>query len=496
MPNATDHFADWRVQLAGVLCLALGVRLATYGLFAGLLHPDEVFQYTEQAHRLVFGEGLVPWEYRAGIRSWLFPGLLAGVLQAARLIGDGPAVQNAAVAIFLALLCLPSVACCMLWGRQAAGTAGGVAAGVLAACWSDMVLMSIHPLLDGVGTDFLIPGVFLLQRAAATQRRSSFCAAGAVLGLALVFRLQLAPAIGWALLRLCGVRRLTRGAWAISGLLVPVLLSGVLDWITLGSPFQSVFRYASLNLHGVADFYGISPWYTYLIVLPFEIGWVFPPMAVCLALGAKRLGLLAELAFIILVTFSCVPHKEARFLFPMFPFLMALAGAGSAQIATRLSRRIGVTRAAAILGGAWMMICGFNAPFAWSAGLWLRGQAVVREMHRVSDDPGACGLAIIPPGIWYMTGGRSHLRPGLPLLGPNLPVPPHAMTGFDYAMAFETTGLAAYGMTLVECRQAGMLERPGMRMCLWRNPGRCKGAQPPALAAPDQPFRTTADSAR
>jgi phosphatidylinositol glycan class B len=472
-------------QLAGVLCLALLLRVAAYALFAGLLHPDEIFQYAEQAHRLVFGQGIVPWEYRAGLRSWLFPGILAAIMQAARVIGDGPVVQNAAVAIFLAVLSLPSVACCMAWGRQAAGVAGGVAAGVLAACWSEMVLMAVHPLLDGVGTDFLIPGVFLLQRATtAAGRINMLFASGTLLGLALTFRLQLAPAIIWSLVRLCGAKPASRGVPAVCGLALPVLASGVLDWLTLGSPFQSVFRYAGLNLHGVADFYGTEPWYTYLLLLPLGAGWLFPLMATCIGYGVQRLSLLAELAGIILATFTLVSHKEARFLFPMFPLLVTLAGVGSA----RLAQRLAWPHAAATLGIGWIALCALNAPFAGSVSLWARGQGMLTEMRRASADPQACGLAIVPPSLWFLTGGYTNLRPGLALLALTPPDTPAKLTGFDYALAFDNIDLSRNGLTKLDCSDTGMWEQPGRKICLWHNPGHCAGPLLPALDAPDSPL--------
>ena len=54
---------------------------ADYRLWAS--HPDEIYQTQEQAHRLVYGYGIVPWEFRDGVRSWILPGLLALELQTA-----------------------------------------------------------------------------------------------------------------------------------------------------------------------------------------------------------------------------------------------------------------------------------------------------------------------------------------------------------------------------------------------------------------------------
>src|SRR4026207_2255575 len=61
--------------------VAVGVRT---GLFP---HPDVPFQYLEQAHRLTFGYGIIPWEYAYGIRSWIIPGFIAFILSALSAIG-------------------------------------------------------------------------------------------------------------------------------------------------------------------------------------------------------------------------------------------------------------------------------------------------------------------------------------------------------------------------------------------------------------------------
>src|SRR5262245_28034345 len=53
----------------------------------GMVWPDEIHQSLEQAHRLAFGYGVVPWEFQLGARSWVFPGVLAAVLKVAGLAG-------------------------------------------------------------------------------------------------------------------------------------------------------------------------------------------------------------------------------------------------------------------------------------------------------------------------------------------------------------------------------------------------------------------------
>jgi hypothetical protein len=477
-------------QLGGVLAFALAVRLGAHAASGGILHWDEIFQYQEPAHRLVFGDGVVTWEWRSGVRSWLFPGVLAGVMEAGRLIGDGPVVQNAAVAVFLALLSLPAVACCYLWGRQAAGAAGGLAAAVLVAGWSEVVLMSIHPLLDGVGTACLVPGAFLLQAGAARGSRGACLRAGLLLGLTVALRLQLAPAVAWVFLRVGGPRLRVCGIPAASGIAAVLLLSGLLDWVTLGAPFQSITRYVWANSMGAANYFGVSPWYTYILVLPWTTGVLLPVLGVCIWFGSRRLPLLAEIAVVILASLSCVQHKEFRFLFPAFPFLLTLAGVGSGQLAEMACARMGRVGGAGLpvaLTGFWAVMGVVHLALADTTVLWANGVRVVQEMDRVSADPDACGLAIVPPEKWYLSGGYSHLRPGIRLVGYDAARPGPA-SGFNYAISLVAVDLAPHGMTRIECLAPRWPDQATPGICLWRNPVGCAGPPATALTAPDPPF--------
>src|SRR4051812_12748598 len=40
----------------------------------GIYWPDEIYQSLEPAHRLVFGYGIVAWEFVEGARNWALPG--------------------------------------------------------------------------------------------------------------------------------------------------------------------------------------------------------------------------------------------------------------------------------------------------------------------------------------------------------------------------------------------------------------------------------------
>src|ERR1035438_3090232 len=51
--------------LAAVCALAVALRMAEAIAFPGYEYPDEIFQVLEQAHRLAFGNGIIPWEFAA-----------------------------------------------------------------------------------------------------------------------------------------------------------------------------------------------------------------------------------------------------------------------------------------------------------------------------------------------------------------------------------------------------------------------------------------------
>jgi len=54
-----------------------------------VLSATNDFETFEQAHRLAFGNGFIPWEFDEGVRSYFWPGLLAGIFRAAEHVWPG-----------------------------------------------------------------------------------------------------------------------------------------------------------------------------------------------------------------------------------------------------------------------------------------------------------------------------------------------------------------------------------------------------------------------
>jgi hypothetical protein len=104
------------------------------------------------------------------------------------------------------------------------------------------------------------------------------------------------------------------------------ILTGLIDQFIYGQFHRSLLSYIQYNLHSSSS-YGVTPFYTYLILF---IGLTIPP---AFLLHYKKLDFKKEyhplfpvfLYFLFFVFFhSCVPHKEERFMVPVFSFFLIL----------------------------------------------------------------------------------------------------------------------------------------------------------------------------
>src|SRR3569623_3311275 len=93
------------------------------------LWPDEIIQSLEQAHRVVFGRGVLPWEFRDATRSWLFPGALAAIMKLVSVFSAAPIAYLAACATALSLLSLAPVWVAIRTALQPFGLRGALVAG-------------------------------------------------------------------------------------------------------------------------------------------------------------------------------------------------------------------------------------------------------------------------------------------------------------------------------------------------------------------------------
>lgn len=319
--------------------LGAGLALRVWLCFCddGIYWPDEIYQSLEPAHRLVFGYGLVPWEFVEGARNWAFPGLVAGLLKAITiLVGDSPRRYLVAIRLVFSAIGMLTA-----WGTYELGRtcgARGIAAAT-GAVWFALAPPSIYfaprALSETASAVAIVFGFALALKDAAPSRR--IAAGASLLGLSALLRLQNGIFCAGLLATLLARRR-----WRASGLSALVLLAwvfafGLLDRLTWGDWFHSAIAYFRFNVvEGKATQWGVSENTYYLRVLwtsmPLVTFWA-APLAL---LAVRRCAGLLVTACAFLAIHSFVAHKEFRFVLPVLPIWFALAASGLSWVLSLL----------------------------------------------------------------------------------------------------------------------------------------------------------------
>jgi hypothetical protein len=410
LARAQSLLADRTLLL--LLALALLLRVAAIIAFPSLHHPDENFQLFEQAHRIAFGYGVVPWEFREGIRSPVLPYGLAGLLWLGDKVFGGPEGYLALARVALALISLVSVAAVYRMGRRESET-HALMAGLVAATWFELVYFAPRPLTEAVATTFLLTALALATIPAEQLRFRRLLAIGFCLSLALMVRIHLAPGL-LVVAAFVGQRDL-RGCWlpmALGGL-PPLIVFGAADWAYWGAPFSSYVAALRVDLvEGKASHFGVFPPAFYVEELAARWAGALPAMAALIILRARGSALWIAAALAIIAVHMVIPHKEYRFVFPAFACLAVVAAMGSADLIERL--RAG--RAAPVALGAALWV-GTSATLAFAPGFsdeWIEARDVITAELELAHAENLCGVLFYNHD-WAGTGGYAHLHRDVPL---------------------------------------------------------------------------------
>lgn len=484
MPVQTTGNSSDRTSLAvawAIALVAFAARLAPILLVPGIDHPDEIFQSLEPAHRAVFGYGLDTWT--GGLRSWILPGVIAALMEVSRLFGDGPGVYVPFVQLVFAAFGASAVALTFLWAARLFGRWPALAAASLPAFWPDALYFAGRTLSEPVAATLFVIALYLLEPGYEVTSRRRLASGGALLALAFVIRIQLAPALAvatiWSWTRAPRHRFLPMAG----GLVAMLAASGILDWVTADYPFAPEWRNLSANLsHDVASSFSTAPWYFYLMVLAalWGTGGIVPLLPA--GIGARRMPLLPILALVILVAHSVIPHKEYRFIYPALLLLLIGAGLGLAQLVAWLDESakglappgfaasIGALAAAAAIGllSAGVVLSGPEAA------LWRERQDMRAASMAVSRLASVCGIGT--EGIyWWDTGGYTFFHRNVPFYWPLTTAQfAHDAPGFDTLIA-PRGAPAPPGYATQQCFG---------EVCVAQRPGGCQAVPMAALPPP------------
>lgn len=320
----------WR-YLPHILALAFAIRalVALAGDF--VLHPDEIMQYLEPAHRLAFGNGVIYWEFFYGARSWLVPGAVAGVLKLFQLAGAAqPAWYVAGVKLAFCALSLAIPAGMYFFARSHFGERSARAALIAGAFWYELAAFAHKPMTEFVATGLVLALLALAFRPAVETAGTAWKAAFLAI-LATAIRVQYAvPAL--ALLAVLFVRTSKRTQLVLATAAFALAI-GVFDALTWGGGlFHSYVTNIRFNL-AVGDMRaGESPWYQYLAWLVIAGGGLSALSAGAAVFRPRRYAFLLALAALVIATHSLQAHKEYRFIFVVIPIWLLILADISARL--------------------------------------------------------------------------------------------------------------------------------------------------------------------
>ena len=316
-----------------VLALAFAVRAAVALAGDFVLHPDEIMQYLEPAHRLAFGNGVVYWEYFYGARSWLVPGVVAGLLKLLAAAGLGePHWYVGGVKLLFCFISLAIPAGMYIFARRHFGETAARLALLAGAFWYELAGFAHKPLTEFVATAPLL-GLLALCANPSPDRPSVVWQAAGLAVLAAAIRLQYAP-VAILLLGVLFLRTRLRVLLALAAAAATCAV-GIVDAVAWdGDLFHSYVTNVRFNLILGEMRAAESPGWQFLWWLTLAGGGL-SVLSVAIALRRPvRYGLLFGLIALVLVMHSLQAHKEYRFIFAAIP-LWLLVGADLTSRATQ-----------------------------------------------------------------------------------------------------------------------------------------------------------------
>lgn len=401
-----------RRALVIVVLAAVAARIAVVLSSDGVIYPDEVYQSLEQAHRISFGTGLIPWEWQEGARHPLLAWSLVPVMLAGEALGIAP--QLAARLVLGAAGGLVTWSVFSLARALGAAPRTSLAAAALWAFASWAVLLGPRGLSESAATLPLTAGMTLVAPSSTTTRR--ILAAGGCFSIAVMFRLQVALVVPVALGSIAMQRRWREVALLSASLTAGALVFGVLDAIAWSELFHSAKTYVRFNLlEARAAEFGVEPASYYLQHAWKSLGGVLVAIVAGFAAPRRAWGVLAAIAVFVALHVA-QPHKELRFLLPVLPLACALVALSLDRVPMRFARFALVAVLAAIA----------TQPMPWQLTFSMLG--VPLENARAIDDGGSvnrllatagrradvCGLMLTGRELGY-SGGYAWFHAKAPL---------------------------------------------------------------------------------
>ncbi|MCP3736453.1 hypothetical protein M9979_16420 [Sphingomonas sp. RP10(2022)] len=466
------------------LLLLAAILRAIAAFQPGFHHPDAIYQYLEPAHRLLTGDGVVTWEWRVGMRSWLLPALLTLPMALGEALG-----QAGPWPVALPRLAMGAASLSIVWSAWTLGCrrspTAGLLAGFVTATWFECVYFGVQTLAEPAATAAVLPAAVLLTAVRPTRRNAAL--AGGLLAFAVLMRPHYAPSAAALVLVAWWPRfRFGRDAlplWAalIGGGLAMAAIGAGIDIATGATPFAWIVENVRQNIvGGVAARYGVAPPLQYVTwLMQVWIVWAIP-LGIGVYAGWRACPALLATAVVTIGVHSLIGHKEYRFVYLAIVALLILSAIGWAELVRRVRERRNIATIALFV--AWGLAGSLLALGPLARAHREEGVPGSKVFAALRADPATCGVALVHGASYADLPGSAALRRGTPLamFWIDDPVATHGASpwvamarhqaGFNRIVgSVPRTGTPPPGYRTVMCEDATTV----IGLCLYARPGPC-----------------------
>ena len=350
------------ITLSHYLIFALIVRLPAVFLSRGYAFSDHQFQYVDPAYHLAFdGSWWRPHDYVQGLRSWVYPGILAGVFKLVAWFGiTDPQAMMVATRFVHGLVSLLPVAAFWTLVVRWKGWSGQRPLLLFFAANALVVYSGVQPTGPTFAVGLSLAAIFLFHGPGSLWPFLS----GLLLGLAFACRFQDAF-FGPVLLAAGLLQKRWRACLFLAlGSAITVTGQGIVDFVTWGKFLHSPFRYVAWNVfEGQAQRYGDQPVWLYAAFICLVLVLISPFLRSgfrALWEGSGKLPLLAAASLVYIFLHNVMARKNFRFVLPALVLLLVIYASsllfeGSEGKTRRVHRRlfVGIHLVALVLASVW-----------------------------------------------------------------------------------------------------------------------------------------------
>lgn len=332
------HF--WTLLAAG-----FALRLAA-GLGADWVYrEDEIMQYLEPTHRLLFGSGFMTWEMRYGVRNLISAAPAAGWMLLCDAVQGGPDCYVPALAVFNCVLSLAIPASLYFIARRLWGETAGRVALTIGCFWYTFVVFAPRLMVEQTSAILILSGMALApplskgwrlvprkrDNNAETETTPNPSAlrlwtVGFLIGLGGFIRLQYIPVAGPLGLLILFRLSPRLAPHLVGGAVAAFAITGATDWVVWGGFFSSALAYVE-SAQYFGEMFAATPWHGHIVRMSVcSLG--FWPLVFLAASADWRRHWLPLGAVAVLLVFHALSISENySHIFLALPMLALAAGA-------------------------------------------------------------------------------------------------------------------------------------------------------------------------